>query len=95
MNKKIILIIALCLALIGIISAIYFNFSEQNITGAATINYYSFTKAICNKTNYCQDYEIICDRDKIISKKPITGAAIQYPENWQDSRNNEMIEKTC
>ena len=32
---------------------------------------YLVTKAICNETNYCEDYEIICQNNEIISIKKI------------------------
>ena len=56
---------------------------------------YSYTKAICNETNYCQDYEIACKNGEVISKSPITGAAVQFSTNWKDPRDNEAIEKLC
>ena len=60
-----------------------------------TINHYSWTKAICDKNNYCQDYEIVCKDTNLISKTPITGAAVQFSENWQDPRDKETIESFC
>jgi len=55
---------------------------------------YSFTKAICDENNYCEDYEIICEKNNIkgfIS----TGFAIQNSDNWNDPRTSEQIEKMC
>ena len=52
---------------------------------------YSYTKAICNKTNYCQDYEIECDGKDIISITPITGATIQLSEDWKDWRERKEV----
>ena len=54
-------------------------------------NNYSYTKAFCNETNYCQDYEIKCDGEKIIEMAPITGATIQLPKNWEDPREKENL----
>jgi len=31
---------------------------------------YSYTKAICDGENFCQDYEIICEGNKTIQKNP-------------------------
>lgn len=56
---------------------------------------YSYTKAICNSENFCQDYEIFCKNQEIIKMSPITGAAIQFPENWEDQRDEEMRSKFC
>lgn len=48
---------------------------------------YSHTKAVCNETNFCQDYEITCKNKEVMSIKPITGAVIQHTEDWKDPRN--------
>lgn len=44
------------------------------------------TKAICNSTNFCQDYIITCIGNKTISKNPITGAVVQHDKDWIDPR---------
>jgi hypothetical protein len=49
-----------------------------NFLNAKPIEKHSYTKAICNKTNFCQDYEIKCENKKLISITPITGAFVQY-----------------
>lgn len=54
----------------------------------------SFTKAICTEENYCEDYEVICEGDKILNLNP-TGFAVQFPEEWNDPRNKENIEIKC
>ena len=56
---------------------------------------HSFTKAICTEENYCQDYEIMCKGKKTVSMILITGAAVQFSENWEDPRNEEMRNKFC
>ena len=82
--------------LIAIITVFGINFFRNNITGEIVINeYYTYTKAICNESNYCQDYIIECNGEEIVSMKPITGAIIQHDENWQDSRNEKMINELC
>ena len=58
-------------------------------------DYSTHTKAICDKSNFCQDYLITCENKKIMEMIPITGAAIQFSENWQDIRNKEIIENFC
>lgn len=93
--KKITIVLLLFLTLIGAIFLLYFNISRQGITGAIIINEYSYTKAICNETNYCQDYEISCKNGEVISKTPITGAEIQFPSDWKDPRDDEAINKLC
>lgn len=56
------------------------------------LDYYTQTKAICNETNYCQDYQISCDEERAIMITPITGAVVQFPENWKDPRNESERE---
>ena len=55
---------------------------------------YTFTKAICDKNNYCEDYEIACEQKKVKKFTP-TGFAIQNEDSWQDPRTPEQIEKMC
>ena len=96
MEKTKILIIFLSIATIILITILIFlSFNLfQNITGMVAIDSYSFTKGICNETNYCEDYEINCEGNKVVSMK-FTGAAIQNPFDWKDPRNKETIEKLC
>ncbi len=56
---------------------------------------HSFTKAICTEENYCQDYEVMCKGKKTISMIPITGAVVQFSENWEDPRDKELRNKMC
>ena len=67
---------------------------NSNLIGQ-TINKYSYTKAICNKDNFCQDYEIVCKNGKVESLNPLTGAVIQNSNTWQDPRNNQTTETFC
>src|SRR3989344_3330757 len=70
---------------------------DNNITGqviSPLSNTHSYTKAICNSENFCQDYEIFCKNDEPINIK-FTGAAVQFPDNWQDQRNQEKIDGFC
>lgn len=55
----------------------------------------SWTKAICDENNYCQDYEIFCKGKELVSISPITGAAIQFSEHWEDPRGEETRDKIC
>ena len=56
---------------------------------------HSYTKAICTESNYCQDYHIFCREEKVISMIQITGAAVQFSENWEDPRDIEIRNKFC
>ncbi len=85
MKKLGIIGIILLLILVGILSFLLAN-SEDNL------DYYTHTKAICNETNYCQDYQISCNSKGIVMMTPITGAFLQLPENWKDPRNEKEKE---
>jgi len=93
------IIIILILTSIILISILLFILN-QSITGnviqqASPKNITTYTKAICNSTNHCQDYILECNNKNLISKKPITGAAVQFPENWEDPRTQEKIKREC
>jgi len=54
---------------------------------------YTYTKAICNESNFCQDYLISCDKDNNITKKiAITGAVTQHGDDWVDPREDSSSE---
>ena len=92
MNIRIIFLIAMLLVLTG--SLVFLVFNLFQITGGVIQNYYTYTKAVCNETNYCEDYEITCQDDEVVSMNP-TGAAIQFSNDWEDPRNEEIIERIC
>lgn len=73
-------------------------FNDENIfnsaTGEVTLDYYTYTKAFCNSTNYCEDYEITCQNGELANME-FTGFAVQNPSNWNDPRSEEEIEKLC
>lgn len=91
-HLRITLIILLILTL-----ALSLTIFSRQFTGKTVdkLEYYSYTKAICNKTNYCQDYEIVCNGEKVSSIIPVTGAAVQNSANWKDPRDKETINKLC
>ncbi len=55
----------------------------------------TFTKAICDHNNYCEDFIIKCEGKKIISISPISGAATKYPISWLDPRAIEEAGIVC
>ncbi|MBT3691484.1 hypothetical protein HOD75_02915 [archaeon] len=94
-----ILIIISITLLLTLFSALFLTFN-QSITGnaiqqASPKNITTYTKAICNSSNYCQDYILECNNNNLTSKNPITGAAVQFPENWEDPRTSEQIKREC
>ena len=82
------------LILIGIVGLLYFISSNFQITGGVVKNYYTYTKAVCDDTNYCEDYEIICENDEVASISP-TGSVVQFSDDWKDPRSKEDIERIC
>lgn len=86
MEKTKISIIFLSIAVVSLVIILIFPKTE--------INSYSYTKAICDENNYCEDYEINCNGNKVASMK-FTGAAIQNSLNWKDPRDSEAIESLC
>tara|TARA_B100000315_G_C14315950_1_gene468559 strand:- start:271 stop:558 length:288 start_codon:yes stop_codon:yes gene_type:complete len=93
-KTTIIVLIIIFLALIGILIFSIFNLFQ--ITGEVVkeINNYSFTKAVCNNSNYCEDYEVVCEGKDLVSFTP-TGMAIQLPGGWEDPRDKDSIERLC
>ncbi len=90
------LIIFLSIIILLVFAGVIFSYlSQKDITGETIKETYTFTKAICNETNYCQDYEIVCNNKNLISMKPLTGATVQHPLDWKDPRDNETINKLC
>ncbi len=98
--KKLTKLILLSLALIILLGILFFSLFQNIITGKITEEYdknynYTYTKAICNETNFCQDYEIVCDNTTVVDIKPITGAIIQHSSDWKDPRDKERINGFC
>ena len=96
MEKSTILLVVLLIILVGALGFISNNFVQKYITGSAIEDFqYLYTKAICDENNFCQDYEIVCKGNELISQTPVTGAFLQQDINWKDPRTNEAIEKIC
>lgn len=97
MKKSDIFIIIFFVILAGAIIVLYTNMLNGGATGKVISedNIHSYTKAICNSTNFCQDYEITCNNNEVVSKTPISGAVIQHEQNWKDPRNLNIIINDC
>ena len=92
MKKCIIFSIIIFLIIVGTLSVTAFQIQNKIISKEYPR---SFTKAICTENNFCQDYEISCIRNNLISKTPITGASAQFSEDWQDPRSKEEMNINC
>lgn len=86
-KKALIIIISI---LILITALLFFVNNRQKVTGSI-IQEYSHTKAVCNSSNYCQDYEITCKGNETISASPVTGAVVQFSDDWEDPRNKSDL----
>lgn len=87
------LLILLGILLLILIGILIISLTRQNITGE-TVKEYTHTKAVCNENNFCQDYEVTCQGEKVVDIKP-TGYIVQNPDDWKDPRNQEEIGQWC
>ena len=78
----------IAISIFFLVLTIFLFYLNQNITTAALENSYFYTKAICNESNYCQDYEIYCKGSTIINTK-FTGNAVQFSLDWKDPRDEK------
>lgn len=95
-RKNILKLIVLCSTLLVVlIGFLVFHFSTQTITGEViSQNNYSYTKALCDDNNFCEDYVIECKGEEVESIFP-TGFTVQHSQSWQDPRTQEEINKLC
>ena len=77
---KILLLILIILIIISIPQLILTSKTIKQIP-----NQYSYTKAICDESNYCEDYIVECKGNNLIKLNP-TGFAIQQSQDWADDR---------
>ncbi len=94
MNK---IIISLIIALIILSGSMIFILT--NIISAEEktpeLKAYTYTKAICDDNNFCQDHIITCKGSALINNEPITGAFVQFPIKWKDPRSEKEINTFC
>jgi hypothetical protein len=86
MKTKNILITIILLIIAG---TLIFLLLRPVLTGQSVRDYYTYTKAICDENNFCQDYEITCENNQVTTIEPITGASIQHNPDWEDPRINK------
>ena len=89
-KTQITIIIALIILIAGLMYVIY----QDRFTGQVIESRYSYTKAICDENNFCQDYEVTCLNGEVIDSRPLSGAVIQHNDDWEDPRKNKS-EITC
>ncbi|MFH1787583.1 MAG: hypothetical protein ABH811_02225 [archaeon] len=89
---KIIMILTLMLMFFMMLFVILY-FPQKITTGQAinkVQNRYTYTTTLCNVSNYCENYEITCEGNQIILKKP-TGFIIQQSPRWEDLEINKEL----
>lgn len=95
---KRILFMGLVLVLIFLIAVLLnssFGLAKSFLDQKSEFPYtHSHTKAICDGNNYCEDYEIFCKDKKVVKMTP-TGAVIQFSEDWEDPRDEEIRSNSC
>ncbi len=70
---------------LALLSLCFVAFAESRTT-VNRLNEFSYTMALCDDGNFCQDYEISCKDNEIVSSTPLTGAFVQHDESWVDFR---------
>jgi len=88
--------ILLTIVIILVVVGIFISLNNILFTGQTikTQRSHSSTIAICNETNYCEDYEVECEGEKTV-KTVATGLAIQHEEKWTDPRGEQNLETVC
>jgi hypothetical protein len=94
MNKKI-RVILLSAIILTVLTLLFISSSIATKKPDLNVEIdHTWTKAICNSDNYCQDYEISCYDNTFVKMTP-TGAAIHFSESWRDPRTENLINKLC
>jgi len=84
----------LLLAILTLILVIFFTINSRINENPVYLKTHLFTKAICDKDNFCQDFEVECKNENVIRITP-TGFGIQKPIDWKDPRTPGEIERLC
>jgi hypothetical protein len=95
MEKTSIRIFIIILILVAWIISFLVIISAANEPQTKVESNYTWTKAVCDNSNFCQDYLIECKNKHTISMSPITGSAVKFSSEWHEKRPREMITKTC
>lgn len=89
--KKILLYLAIIFLVTT--SAFLLIMYNSQITGEVILDEFSYTRAICNKSNYCEDYIVECKNQEVSSLTP-TGNAVWHEPSWKDPRDKEYLNKS-
>ena len=86
-HKTILISLAILITLTTLIIILSLS-PKTPFTGNTILDEFTHTKALCNETNFCQDYIISCKGNETKKITPISGATIQHTKDWKDPRNN-------
>lgn len=95
MGKDIAIVSITLIVLVLAIVALLMQITPTNSLKNQVFETHSYTTAICDSTNYCQDYHIKCNGKNILNLNPLTGAAIQFDSDWNDPRNESETNGFC
>jgi len=70
------------------------NITARVIDSSQEKNINTFTKKLCNSTNFCQDYKITCWGNQVIEIKPVSNN-IQFEDDLNNPKTKELIRKLC
>jgi hypothetical protein len=82
-TRDIVLVAVFAIIAMALFTLMFFYILEKTTNPQ---NNYSYTRAMCNATNYCQDYEVNCSNGDILNIKPISQASVQHSLSWKDPR---------
>jgi competence protein ComGC len=93
--SKLIFILVVILILVTLFLLLSPLFLSKNKEDFNKTDYYSYTKAICDSNNFCEDYEITCENNELVSLKPLFNAGLQFSNIWKDPRDLNSDENLC
>ncbi len=92
MGKILFILGILVLLLVGALLLIDAQTNTDDFGEKMSLPYtHSSTKAVCDDKNLCMDYEIYCKNENPVRIR-FTGAAVQFPSSWKDSRSEKEKE---
>jgi hypothetical protein len=95
MAREVEIVIIMLLILAVAISFLSLSIVKTRLGLPPNYETHSYTKAICNSTNYCQDYIVSCNGKQVLGLSPITGAVVQFSDSWEDPRTDIEINSFC
>jgi len=90
MEKKMILLfgVVFILASVFVMAFSGVGFSGRSINELE--KNYSYTRAICNFSNECQDFLIVCENGLIASLESVSDV-VKFGKDWKDFRKKEEL----